>query len=415
MRHPARGVSIRVMTRTCLVLLLVAASAQAAAAKDTKEPDDLLSLVSGVMIVDGPGGLEPTAREFAMFDQDPRSGWIQEEDKVLGHPIVVQLPSRVRIKKLVVDEGKCDLDSRLVHSFSIEVSDKSATEGFKRIALVKPTRQQDGLVFPVTADVPGRWVRIVSLPRKSPDEGVSETQIMNLHAYGERLEPVVMPQVTGTYETDLGDMYFTQDGAQVTGCAYRAIKPFSGVLEGRVLRVQWERDPDHLHGPLVITFGDGGVMFGSFWNETIENPSLEPQWGKRVSTTPGACPKPDKDPLGKQLADQGRVRLYGILFDLDSDKLRPESKPTLEQIVSTLKASPDLKVRIEGHTDDTGKADHNQKLSDARAASVKAYLVAAGIAAARLETKGFGSTKPAVPNSSDMARAANRRVELVKL
>src|SRR6478736_5882194 len=153
------------MTRIVYSLLLAAALVAPARAGGapksgkpvTTAPDDLFSLVSGVMIVNGPGGLEPTAREFAMFDEDPSSGWIQEENHTLTQPIVIELPSRARIRKLVVDEGKCDLASRLVHSFSIEVSDKSATDGFKRIALIKPTKQQDGLVFPVSADVPGRW------------------------------------------------------------------------------------------------------------------------------------------------------------------------------------------------------------------------------------------------------------------
>jgi OOP family OmpA-OmpF porin len=67
---------------------------------------------------------------------------------------------------------------------------------------------------------------------------------------------------------------------------------------------------------------------------------------------------------------------------------------------------------IEGHTDDRGGAAMNQGLSERRAASVKAWLVKAGIDAGRLETKGFGMSKPALPNDSEAGRAANRRVEV---
>lgn len=377
--------------------------------------EDLLAVTSGVLVVSGPGGLEPTAREWAMLDDDVQSGWITEEAQAFAHPIVLELPTRTRIKSFVVDEGKSDLASRLVHEFDVEVSDESATAGFKPVAHLKPDRQADALAFPVTADVPGRWVRITVLPRKNPDEGVSEVQLMNLHAYGERLAPVPLAQVAGRYESEeIGLFNLTQDGVQISGCAEKAKKPLTGVLDGRVLRLQWEHDAENDHGPMVMVFGDNRA-FAGYWNETIEKPSLFPIDAKRTSAKPDPCAKPKQDPLADELATKGRVRLYGINFDTDKDVLRPESKPTLDRIVALLGAKPDLRLKIEGHTDDRGSADHNQTLSDARAASVKRYLTDAGVAADRLETQGFGATKPAVSNTSEMGRAANRRVELVKI
>jgi outer membrane protein OmpA-like peptidoglycan-associated protein len=76
---------------------------------------------------------------------------------------------------------------------------------------------------------------------------------------------------------------------------------------------------------------------------------------------------------------------------------------------------PDLKILIEGHTDNVGTPASNLTLSDARAAAVKAALVGDfGIDGGRLTTKGFGDTKPAVPNTTATGRAQNRRVEVVK-
>ena len=123
-----------------------------------------------------------------------------------------------------------------------------------------------------------------------------------------------------------------------------------------------------------------------------------------------------KTVLYDQLAANGRVSTQGIYFDSGSDRLRPESTPTLKEIGTMLKEHADLKILIEGHTDNVGDDAANQTLSDKRAAAVKAYLVAAySIDQARLETKGFGETKPVGSNDTPEGRQNNRRVELVKL
>ena len=116
------------------------------------------------------------------------------------------------------------------------------------------------------------------------------------------------------------------------------------------------------------------------------------------------------------LAEQGRVATHGILFDTGSDQLRPESTPTLKQIGDMLTQHADLKLTIEGHTDNVGGDAANQALSEKRAAAVKQYLVSAySIEAGRLATKGFGASKPVSPNTTAEGRQNNRRVELVKM
>jgi len=121
---------------------------------------------------------------------------------------------------------------------------------------------------------------------------------------------------------------------------------------------------------------------------------------------------------GRELYDalsaDGRVATQGILFDTGSDRIKPESTPTLQQIADMLTQHGDLRLTIEGHTDNVGNAASNKALSEQRAAAVKAYLVSKGIDAARIETAGLGDTRPAAPNASPEGRQQNRRVELVK-
>lgn len=121
-------------------------------------------------------------------------------------------------------------------------------------------------------------------------------------------------------------------------------------------------------------------------------------------------------PLYDALLANGRVATQGIFFDVGSDRIRPESGPTLKMIGDMLTEHANLKLTIEGHTDNTGTAAANKTLSDKRAAAVKAYLTSNfGIGAERLASVGLGDTKPAAPNTTPEGRQQNRRVELVKM
>jgi outer membrane protein OmpA-like peptidoglycan-associated protein len=101
-----------------------------------------------------------------------------------------------------------------------------------------------------------------------------------------------------------------------------------------------------------------------------------------------------------------------VQFETDSSVLLDRSKVLLDEVVQALTDHPEVKhVLVEGYTDAVASKSHNQKLSEQRVASVKAYLVSKGIDAKRLKTRGFGETHPVGSNKTEEGRAKNRRVE----
>ena len=118
--------------------------------------------------------------------------------------------------------------------------------------------------------------------------------------------------------------------------------------------------------------------------------------------------------MDSALGIEGKVALYGLLFDTDKDSMRPDSRPQLDEIAALLQAQPDLRVLIVGHTDAQGSLAYNQDLSQRRARSIVSTLVRDyGIDAGRLTPLGVGMAAPVASNRNEAGRARNRRVELV--
>jgi OOP family OmpA-OmpF porin len=120
--------------------------------------------------------------------------------------------------------------------------------------------------------------------------------------------------------------------------------------------------------------------------------------------------------MRNRLLNDGKIISYGIQFDVNSDKLKPESYSTLKEISDILKENPAIRIKVVGHTDSDGDEASNLDLSKRRGISVKNELVSKfGVDAARLETDGKGESEPLAANDSPVNKAKNRRVEFINI
>jgi outer membrane protein OmpA-like peptidoglycan-associated protein len=115
-------------------------------------------------------------------------------------------------------------------------------------------------------------------------------------------------------------------------------------------------------------------------------------------------PKGDGPPSGSLL------RLENLFFDTDKSSVRRDSKEPLEKLLNMMRAYPNMRIEIQGHTDSDGSEDHNIALSAERATTVMKYLIENGIAPGRLQAKGYGKAQPIAPNTTSAGKQLNRRV-----
>lgn len=134
-----------------------------------------------------------------------------------------------------------------------------------------------------------------------------------------------------------------------------------------------------------------------------------------VVASPAPPPPPPPPPPPRVEVQKDRIVINEkIQFAIDKAEILPVSHSLLNEVVSAIKAHPEIKkVAIHGHTDDDGDEQYNQGLSELRAKAVLDYLVAQGIDAARLEAKGFGESQPIADNKTFQGREQNRRVEFL--
>lgn len=262
-------------------------------------------------------------------------------------------------------------------------------------------------------------VKIV-LPRELPESFTIELDAHFTHGNHRMIVATTAPE-PGKYWNSLEGNFFQIGVAHGTGVTTRAkggvestnrspevetgLVPIRIMVDGRYAKV-YVRERRVANIPNAEFRRSAEIYIENIYSGSAENPLyLGP-----IRIAEGGRNLYDK------LAEDGRVATQGILFAVNSSKIRPESTPTLEEIGTMLQEHEDLRIRIEGHTDASGDDASNQTLSEERAGVVRRFLIDTyGIDESRLESQGFGESSPVDTNDTPEGQQNNRRVELIKL
>lgn len=380
------------------------------------EPVNLLSLQEGALPVVTPPTYGGWSAAY-LLDESPVSGWACEQGSIDENVFVFELAETGAIEGFEFDNAEVDADGAGARQIMVEVSTISQRSGFIKVLEASLAEKSGGQKFSLPEKPPARWVRLTLRSNFGSPEW---TELFSFRGYGERPRSTPISDISGTYETDYAAFHVRQQGSALIGCYEFNEGVLTGGIEGRVMKIAWrEAGGADNGGPAVMVFSPDGKSFkGYYWRLGKELEAPDGSWdGKKVTAVVGGCPHWTGS-VGAQarrcLMEEKRTRLYGIHFDFNSATLQAGSKPVLDDVVAVLKAELSWKLTIEGHTDDVGSDARNQLLSSQRAEAVKAYFIGSGISAERLRTAGYGESRPVSANDTELGRAQNRRVELVR-
>jgi outer membrane protein OmpA-like peptidoglycan-associated protein len=379
---------------------------------------NLLSWGAGALVVEAPPSYSDSGNwsPESLLDELPSTGWATKTGDLTPKVFVFEMAERSAITSVAFDTAQTENPGRAAKDVKVEISERQ-DGGFTTVATPSLAQAKDHQKFALKMPATGRYVRLTVLNNWGDAKYM---EVMDFFAYGKSLGKRPLPDNTGTFSSSYGNFHMQQSGSAVNGCyEYKGGLIENGGFEGRVLRFTWTESGtagERHGGPAMLIFTDDGQSFTGYWWHDGDKGAPAGSWrGKRIAKEVGSCPhwKPGNGVV-EQLKSEGRARLYGILFDTDSDHLKAESKPTLDALIAAARTQPAWSFGIEGYTDNAGGDTHNQALSEKRALSVKAYLVAAGVDAGRLSTQGFGASHPVSSNDTELGRSQNRRVEVVK-
>lgn len=407
--------------RIAFLCVIVPVMAMLPARADNAPQDtNLLSWGAGALVVQAPPSYADSGAwsPESLLDELPGTGWATKDGDLTPKVFVFEMAVKSSISSLGFDTAQAENPGRAAKDVKVEISDNK-DGGYTVIAMLSLAQARDHQKFPLKAPATGRYLRLTVLSNWGDAKYI---EIMNVFAYGNPLVKRPPPDNSGMFSSSFGNFHMQQTGSAVSGCyEWENGLIENGGFEGRVLRFTWtqgESAGSRRGGPAMLIFSDDGQAFTGYWWNDGDKGAPSGSWhGERIAKTVGSCPhwKPGSvNGVVDQLKSEGRARLYGILFDTDSDHLKDESKATLDTLIAAARTEPAWNFGIEGYTDNVGGDAHNQTLSEKRALSVKAYLVAAGVDTKRLTTQGFGDSNPVSTNDTELGRSQNRRVEVVK-
>lgn len=396
-----------------------------AGAKAAAERRDLLSWAEAAFVVRGP---EPASSGAAavLLDGDPATVPIGiPRREPLPHELVVELPARTTFETFAVPEIDEYGPKKGKHVRTVEIagSTQGPEAGFSPLATLRVEVGAGGpQEFPVAEPRPVRWLKIRLVDQSAePRSDVDPALFSELEGYGRQeerslgdggLSGVWRLRRAGKPSPNLIEL--RQDGTLVSGCQIVGGVPaeISGTMDGIGRLVITPTTGDRAQQvPALATVTRDGEVHGVYSLYS----GLQPFSGTPAepgTETPCSEQAEAKNAVSEALEAGLTAVIYGIHFDTDSDRLRSDAAPALEQLLAALEASPGLAVTIEGHTDSDASDEHNLDLSRRRAQAVTAWLTERGVEEGRLTAEGKGEAEPVASNDSSAGKAMNRRVEV---
>lgn len=397
----------------------VALSNVDAAAQDTAvqeaetsyESIDWLNVSNGAVMISATSEYDSGSNgAVAAISGSRRFTWYTEEGDAGPQSLIYELAQNVLIDRYVIDATYESAD-RAPKNGTLWGSTESAEGPWEKIDdfVVDPKKGINN--FSIDGNtIPSKWLKFDFADNWGSGQYVAVTE---LDAYGTPAGEVTYDtELTGVFDTNYSKVRLRTDGSDVVGCYDWQGGTLTGDTDGRILRFQWTEVPEQIGTAVMAISTDKNRLSGFFY----EQGRVQGAWsGTRDTSGKGTSCTLKTNVVESALSDNKRAVLYGIRFDYDSDRLKASAVTTLTALGDALKANPNWRIEIQGHTDSDGSDDYNLDLSDRRAASVRQWLVDDGIAAERMTSKGLGESQPASDNSSTQGRALNRRVEILRL
>jgi outer membrane protein OmpA-like peptidoglycan-associated protein len=237
-------------------------------------------------------------------------------------------------------------------------------------------------------------VPVAAVPKDSDDDGLSDEDEINIY----NTDPF-NPDTDGDGLSDGDEVLIYKTDPTLRDTDYDGLTDGEEVNTYGTDPLVKDTDGDGLtDGEEVLTYGTDPL-----------NPDTD---GDGVND--GREVRDGTDPLVAdvlKVEESGDMVLEGINFETNSAVITPDSEPILRKALNTLRTNPDLRVEIQGHTDNVGSSTLNQNLSERRANAVRDYMVQNGIDESRMTARGYGFDQPLVPNDTPENRERNRRIQ----
>ena len=397
-----------------LLLAVVTGSAVSASAADNRQERlDYLSFAQGAIpvAIEGSGSALRVGMEHALQAIDGNGGGYSLTPKPgaaeTSISFVYKLPALTTFAEFAIP-NVLETPSpwqTFIRGVEISGSDVGAEGSYRvlgRATLQVHSKKGETTTIPVIGSQAVRWVRVTLEGGLDVQRDKTFFEFSEIIGYGSQEVVPMSKAFSGKWKGRGVKLELKQEDARVTGC-YDGVGDLSGTVSGAMLRAMGQTRDSGISSTFVLAVGKQGEIVG------VRSTNGAPFKLYAGESSPGLTTECSERSV--ELLGCGSV-IHGINFDFDSATIRPESSEVLDALAQGLKASKESTVTVIGHTSSEGSDAYNEKLSQRRAESVVAAVIARGIKAERISAEGRGEKQPIAENKTEAGRSLNRRVEI---